>query len=104
MSRKNVVDVTYILSFVFFFFFFFSTIFNISQSDAPIKLKLKIIFCHLLIDFAKCLPTCYVNQCLNMTYSPGVLHYIYMGYIGERDPKGYGHGFSAFWSEIGYRF
>ena len=66
MSRKTVVDVTFIL-------FFFSTICNISQSDAPIKLKLKIVLPHLLNDFAKCLPTCYVDQYLNITYSPGGL-------------------------------
>ena len=64
---------------------FFLRFFNISQSDAPIELKLKNIFSHLLIDFAKCLPTCYVDQDFkNMTYSPGI-QYIWTE-CKNRDP------------------
>ena len=77
MSRKNVIDVTFIL--------FFSTIFQYQQISCTNLLKLKIIFSHLLIDFAKCLPTCYVDQYLkNMTYSRSI-QYIWTE-CKNRDP------------------
>ena len=60
MSRENIVDVTFYCS-------FFSRCFN-----QPIRctdlIEVKNYFSHLLIYFAKCLPACYADQYLNMTY------------------------------------
>ena len=77
MSRKNDVDVTFIL--------FFSTIFQYQPIRCTNLIEVNNIFSHLLIDFAKCLPTCYVDQYFkNMTYSPGI-QYIWTE-CKNRDP------------------
>ena len=58
MSRRNVVDVTFLL--------FFSMNFQYQPIRCTDLIEVKIVFSHLLIDFAKCLPTCYVDQYLNI--------------------------------------
>ena len=45
---------------------------NLNFKLTSTYIGLKNIFYHLLLDFAKCVPTCYVDQYLNVTYSPGI--------------------------------
>ena len=61
MSRKNVVDVTFLLV--------FSTIFQYQPIRCTDLIEVKNYFSHLLIHFAKCLPSYYADQYFNMTYS-----------------------------------
>ena len=56
ISRKNVVDVTFLL--------FFSTIFRYQPIRCTDLIEFKNYFSHLLIDFANCLPTCYADDYL----------------------------------------
>ena len=54
MSRENVADVTFTL--------FFSMIFQCQPIRCTDLIEVKKHFSHLSINFAKCLPPCYVYQ------------------------------------------